>query len=182
MSWRLAGTLIGLRDEINAYALVRSTVSDGTIGDSQHAARQSDHNPNAAGVVCAFDITQDPIHGADMAVVSEFLRRHLHPSCTYLIWDRRIAGPWRRGRPRATSAVDGLGRDGLDQPAQHGDRPVRLPERRLHEQVEPGGVDLPTAGGDHLQGRMRHGETVEERMRHDRQRGVARHESDFIHR
>jgi peptidoglycan hydrolase-like protein with peptidoglycan-binding domain len=91
MSWRVAASLLVLRDEMNAMAPNRSKVSDGTIGDAAHAATVSDHNPNAAGVVCAFDITHDPAHGADMGQVSEFIRTHPHPSCTYLIFNRRIA-------------------------------------------------------------------------------------------
>lgn len=91
MTWRVAASLLVLRDEINAMAPARSKASDGTIGDTAHAAGASDHNPNSARVVCALDITHDPANGADMGRVAEFLRTHPHPSCTYLIFNRRIA-------------------------------------------------------------------------------------------
>ncbi len=91
MSWRVAASLLVLRDEVNVMAPNRSKISDGTIGDIRHQGTKSDHNPNAAGVVCAFDITHDPANGADMGKLSEFLRTHQHPSCTYLIFNKHIA-------------------------------------------------------------------------------------------
>ncbi len=95
VSWRLAQSLETLRKGIDAYAPDRSKVSDGAIGDKPHQGegKASDHNPNGAGVVCAIDITHDPERGADMGVVSEFLRTHRHLSLTYLIFNRRIASP-----------------------------------------------------------------------------------------
>lgn len=91
MSWRLALSLQTLRSECNALWPDRSKASDGTIGDAAHAASASDHNPNAAGVVCAFDLTHDPDHGVDIAVLFEQLRRDPHPDLKYLIANRRIA-------------------------------------------------------------------------------------------
>lgn len=94
VAWRLAASLDVLRDEINATWPDRSKVSDGTIGDSSHLASVSDHNPNAAGVVRAFDITHDPSGGPDGADLAEQLRRigkAGHPAPWYVVWDRRIA-------------------------------------------------------------------------------------------
>lgn len=59
MPWRLAKSLETLRSQINERHPGRSKVSDGTIGDTAHSARASDHNPNSAGVVQAIDITHD---------------------------------------------------------------------------------------------------------------------------
>lgn len=53
----LAPALETLRDEIDKRWPRRSKVSDGWIGDSSHAARKSDHNPDARGRVNAIDIT-----------------------------------------------------------------------------------------------------------------------------
>jgi len=91
MSWRLARSLEVLRAEVNALAPGRSKASDGTIGDTAHQSGASDHNPNAAGVVCALDLTHDPAHGADMHRIAEHIRTRRHPALKYVIWNRRIA-------------------------------------------------------------------------------------------
>lgn len=62
MSWRLSPALDRLRAEIDREYKLRSRKSDGTIGNADHAARQSDHNPNADGIVCAIDLTHDSKH------------------------------------------------------------------------------------------------------------------------
>ncbi len=95
--WRLAGSLVELRDEVNARWPNRSKVSDGTIGDAAHAATWSDHNPTTAGVVCAFDITHDPVNGPDGSVLSELFRSHPHPDVKYVIWNRRIFSAYPSG-------------------------------------------------------------------------------------
>lgn len=98
MAWRLARSLERLRSEINAAAPGRSKASDGTIGDQSHASRPSDHNPQAAGVVCAFDATHDPDSGADMRVISEHIRTHPPAAAKYIIFNRRItsrSNGWR---------------------------------------------------------------------------------------
>jgi hypothetical protein len=61
MSWRLAKSLEELRGEINARWPNRDKRSDGSIGDTSHSARKSDHNPNDAGVVRAIDVDADGI-------------------------------------------------------------------------------------------------------------------------
>lgn len=60
MSWRLAHSLEVLRKEVDAAYPARPKSADGTIGDARHQAETSDHNPNAAGVVTAWDITTAP--------------------------------------------------------------------------------------------------------------------------
>lgn len=98
MSWRTAAALLTLREQVDAAAPGRSKRSDGTIGDPAHAARTSDHNPNAAGVVRALDLTHDPSAGADMAALSEALRGSRDQRIKYLIFDGRICSatvsPW----------------------------------------------------------------------------------------
>lgn len=94
-SWRLARSLETYRDEVNAGAPHRSTASDGTIGDNAHASRASDHNPNAAGVVRAMDVTHDPAGGLDCNELAVDLVGLLgeHPalgSGAYVIWSGRI--------------------------------------------------------------------------------------------
>lgn len=95
-NWRLAHSLETLRAEVNALYPSRDKSSDGTIGDTSHAASASDHNPNSEGVVCAFDLDVD-IDGSDDSVVTpefvaliEQLRAHPHPNVKYVIYNRRM--------------------------------------------------------------------------------------------
>lgn len=94
MAWRLAKSLVTLRNQVNATYPNRSKASDGTIGDAAHSSRTSDHNPNSAGVVCAFDITHDPAHGVDIAKIFDFIKGDSRVK--YLIYNRRIyqGGRW----------------------------------------------------------------------------------------
>lgn len=101
--WRAAGSLLQLRDQLRALYPNRATASDGMIGDAAHAATVSDHNPDAGGVVRAFDITHDPARGVDGNWLAGQLLAHRDPRVKYVIWNRRIfagnAGPapwqWR---------------------------------------------------------------------------------------
>lgn len=89
--WRLANSLIVLRNEVNQMFPGRSKASDGAIGDARHQGEWfSDHNPNTRGVVCALDLTQDAAHGADMGPLTEYLRTHRPPALKYMIYNRRI--------------------------------------------------------------------------------------------
>lgn len=122
MAWRLAKSLETLRSQINAAHPNRNKASDGTIGDLSHAASASDHNPNDAGVVCAFDLTHDPAHGVDTYALADHMRTHRHPDLKYLVSNRRICSikqnwAWRTytGSDPHTSHVHisvGVGRDG----------------------------------------------------------------------
>lgn len=99
MTWRLAHSLEVLRSELDTLAPHRSKASDGTIGDASHAATASGHNPNAAGVVTAFDATHDPAGGCDIhRIVRERILPHPHPDLHYVISNGRIfnrdIGPW----------------------------------------------------------------------------------------
>ena len=68
MTWRLAKSIVVLRDEVNAMFPNRDKSSDGTIGDANHLAEGwtlSDHNPwvldsKGVGVVRAVDIDSGP--------------------------------------------------------------------------------------------------------------------------
>jgi hypothetical protein len=66
MAWRLAKSLIKLREQINTRWPDRSRVSDGAVGDLAHQNRVSDHNPGPDGVVEAIDITKDVKNGPDL--------------------------------------------------------------------------------------------------------------------
>jgi hypothetical protein len=91
--WRLAKSLEKLRSQVNETWPRRSKASDGTIGDPAHASRTSDHNPNAAGVVCALDITHDPKNGVDAGKLADTLKLSRDPRIKYIISNRRIWNP-----------------------------------------------------------------------------------------
>jgi len=93
--WRVAKSLLVLRDQVNLAAPNRKKTNDGTIGDAAHQTRDSDHNPwvrdGGVGVVTAMDITHDPANGCDAGMLAEAIRGSRDPRVKYLIWNRRIA-------------------------------------------------------------------------------------------
>jgi len=97
MAWQLARSLIQLRLEIHAVYPTRSIKSDGSIGDANHSARTSDHNPDDDGDVCAIDVTQDDANNTprnphdDVAeALAEYLRASRDPRIKYVIWRGRM--------------------------------------------------------------------------------------------
>jgi hypothetical protein len=102
MAWREAKSLVKLLSQINAEFPNRKKDWDGTIGDEAHSERKSDHNPDGSGVVCAIDITNDPIVGRlSSEQLAEQLRKSKDPRLQYVISNRKIAnmdindGEWR---------------------------------------------------------------------------------------
>ncbi len=103
MAARIAKSLDVLRSQVNAIWPNRAKGSDGWIGDTAHAERPSDHNPDARGIVHALDITHDPAHGLDAGKLAEMILAKQDPRLKYVISNRRIgsgpAGPspgvWR---------------------------------------------------------------------------------------
>lgn len=96
MAWRVAESLLELRQQIDSKWPGRSRVADGTIGDAQHASRTSDHNPwvkdGATGIVTALDITHDPAHGVDAQKIVDALVTSRDKRIKYLIHNGRM---WR---------------------------------------------------------------------------------------
>jgi peptidoglycan hydrolase-like protein with peptidoglycan-binding domain len=93
MSWRSAPSVRAALAEATRRWPGRQTGSDGTIGDAAHSARQSDHNPDANGVVHAFDLTHDPGSGADCNVLAAHLVAVRDARVKYIIWNRQISNP-----------------------------------------------------------------------------------------
>lgn len=113
MSWRVADSLTVLKEQVNARWPDRSKASDGFIGDTAHAQTNSDHNPNAQGVVCAFDITHDPANGPDIADLFVSFRADPQPDVKYLIANGQIAFPHR------STAQDAYPYGGVDPHTNH---------------------------------------------------------------
>jgi len=91
--WRLAKSLIVLRDQVNALCPNRNKDWDGAIGDERHQKGHSDHNPNSNNVVTAIDITHDPANGFDSYAFADLLKKIHDPRCQYVISNSRI---WNR--------------------------------------------------------------------------------------
>jgi len=100
MSWRIAHSLEALRSQVNAKFPNRDKSSDGTIGDTSHSARVSDHNPDANGIVHAMDLTHDPASGFDSYAFADMMLLARDSRVKYIISNRRIAAgnggpaPW----------------------------------------------------------------------------------------
>lgn len=101
MSWRLANSLIELSAEVHALSPKQTIYA---IGDSAHQASASDHNPNAAGVVCAIDIMQG--NGLDLQAIANHLVAHPHPDAKYVIHNRKIASKSQGWRWRTYTGSD----------------------------------------------------------------------------
>lgn len=103
MAYRLAKSLDKLRAQVNAKWPKRSKASDGWIGDTSHAARPSDHNPDTRGIVHAIDLTHDLANGFDSWKFADMLLAKQDARLKYVISNGRIgsgpagpsAGKWR---------------------------------------------------------------------------------------
>ncbi len=102
--WRVATSLLTLRNQINSLYPARNKASDGTISDSRPCggSGRSDHCPRDLGgsekVVTAMDITHDPASGCDAARIVSALVASRDDRIKYIIWNRRIlnskVAPW----------------------------------------------------------------------------------------
>jgi hypothetical protein len=85
-------------------------------------------------VVCAIDITDDPVHGCPIHQIAEQVRANPHPNLAYIISNRRIAGRntgwmWHRytgpNTPRSAHFRVGTGPDAEPHPSYDDKRPWR---------------------------------------------------------
>lgn len=95
--------LLKLRAQIDAKAPNRRKGFDGFKGDTDHASRVSDHNPesppppgNPDNQIDAGDYTHDPGNDADMGEVSERIRLSRDRRVRYVIFNRRIFRSYAR--------------------------------------------------------------------------------------
>jgi hypothetical protein len=88
--WRIAPSVRAALTQATELWPRRSQASDGTIGDHAHSKRKSDHNPDADGVVHAFDLTHDPKNKVDCEALSALLVKRKDARVSYIIWNRQI--------------------------------------------------------------------------------------------
>ncbi len=87
--WQLAPALVRLMQDVDAKWPNRVRISDGSIGDTAHSRRTSDHNP-FLGIVHAVDITSAGIDKQGLIQAAQNDSR-----TKYIISDGRI---WQNGR------------------------------------------------------------------------------------
>lgn len=100
----LAPALVQLRDEVNTKFPNRDKSSDGWIGDTSHAARPSDHNPDwdDDGIVRAIDIDISPDGRPDLDLRSQILKVTIgDPRVWYVISNGKIYSRTYGFSPRA---------------------------------------------------------------------------------
>ena len=98
MKPKLSKAAIQLREQLDDAFPDRDRASDGWIGDTRHAARKSDHNPDGEGWVRAIDLDADLFKGGKPAIMSD-LADSIRRACksktekriSYIIFDGKIA-------------------------------------------------------------------------------------------
>ena len=100
-----------LRLQIDDTYPDRDRTSDGWIGDSRHASRPSDHNPDAMGIVRAVDIDRDLSGKAKPDLMPDLadqirLAAKSDKRIAYIIFDGRIASSKKAWRWRPYDGVN----------------------------------------------------------------------------
>ncbi|MBW3665835.1 MAG: hypothetical protein KY469_22350 [Actinobacteria bacterium] len=142
MSYRIAESLDQIRDEVNAFRPGRDKLSDGWIGDPDHASRSSDHNPwvkdsRGQGVVTAFDADEDhDQHIGNLVLAATVGRRDRRVK--FVIYERKIWRSYKNhsGHPAPWTPEPYTGPNAH---AQHIHVSV-LPDPRLYDDRSPWGI------------------------------------------
>ncbi len=141
-----------LRDQINKRWAKRDKASDGWIGDSDHAARISDHNPDGRGLVHAIDIDED-FRGseydnrwyADQLVAYARTKQSGSARLKYVVYEQQIASgtyaatywEWREGNYGHTEHIH----TSFTRVGENDDTPFQIPilfgTPDLWDQVDP---------------------------------------------
>lgn len=90
MNWYFCKAGEQLRKQVDELWPGRDRTSDGTIGDTSHSARKSDHNPNAAGAVTAWDCDLDLSQTEKVGTLVASLQASRDPRLKYLIFNAQI--------------------------------------------------------------------------------------------
>ena len=100
---------VQLREQIDDAFPNRDRRSDGWIGDPRHAARKSDHNPTAEGIVRAIDIDADlKSHAAEPFDFADQLRllARSDKRISYIIFNGKIASYKRNYKWRKYTGIN----------------------------------------------------------------------------
>jgi hypothetical protein len=110
---RLSHSAIQLREQIDDAFPDRDRTSDGWIGDTRHAARKSDHNPDAQGWVRAIDVDRDlygkgrkPDVMPDLVDQIRLLAKSGDKRISYIIFDGKIASVKKAWRWRPYDGIN----------------------------------------------------------------------------
>jgi hypothetical protein len=104
---KLSKAAIQLREQIDDSFPDRDRTSDGWIGDTRHAARKSDHNPDEQGWVRAIDVDKDLHKGSKPDLMPDLVDQ-LRLACksksekriSYIIFDGLIYSSILNWKPR----------------------------------------------------------------------------------
>lgn len=109
MKPKLSKAAIQFREQLDDSFPSRDRASDGWIGDTRHATRKSDHNPDDEGWVRAIDVDADLFGRGVKPFIMPDLADQIRVRCkskaerriAYIIFDKRIASPilnwkWRK--------------------------------------------------------------------------------------
>jgi hypothetical protein len=113
MKPRLSKAATQLREQLDDFYPSRLRDSDGWIGDLRHAARKSDHNPDAQGWVRAIDIDAD-LSGKPKPELMPDLVDQVRLLCksgvekrvSYIIFNGRICSPILRWKWRTYKGIN----------------------------------------------------------------------------
>jgi hypothetical protein len=107
MKPRLSHAAIQLREQIDDCFGDRDRRSDGTTGDSRHALRKSDHNPDAQNWVRAWDCDRDLFKGGKPDVMPDLVdqirllcKSGIEKRISYIIFDGFIYSRILNWKPR----------------------------------------------------------------------------------
>jgi hypothetical protein len=112
MSWKPVAGIVTLKSQVDSRWPNRDHASDGIKGDSDHADRTSDHNPDSKGLVHAIDIDED-LRGskddnrwlADQMIAYARMRRAGSERFKNIVYENQVASgtyadhywTWRNG-------------------------------------------------------------------------------------
>ena len=107
MKPKLSKAASQLRTQVDDCFPDRDRRSDGTTGDSRHALRKSDHNPDEQGWVRAWDCTADLHKGGKPDVMSDLVdqirllcKSRVEKRISYIIYNGKIYSSILNWKPR----------------------------------------------------------------------------------